>query len=132
MSQQDLTADMLTRIRNAIRNRAPSVRCLNNRLNRGVAQVLADEGFINAFEIVDNGREGVLRVDLKYGPRGEDVLRTIDRVSKPGCRVYTKVDDLPRPLQGLGIAVVSTSKGVLSDRRCRQEKVGGELVAIVC
>lgn len=132
MSQQDLTADMLTRIRNAIRNRAPSVRCLNNRLNRGVAQVLADEGFINAFEIVDNGREGVLRVDLKYGPRGEDVLRTIDRVSKPGCRVYIKVDDLPRPLQGLGIAVVSTSKGVLSDRRCRQEKVGGELVAIVC
>ncbi|MEE2906279.1 MAG: 30S ribosomal protein S8 [Planctomycetota bacterium] len=131
MSQQDLTADMLTRIRNAIRNHEPSVRCLNNRLNRGVAQVLTDEGYINTFEIVDNGREGVLRVDLKYGPRGEDVIRTINRVSKPGCRVYTKVNDLPRPLQGLGIAVVSTSKGVLSDRRCREEKVGGELVAIV-
>ncbi|MDG2423734.1 MAG: 30S ribosomal protein S8 [Phycisphaerales bacterium] len=131
MSQQDLTADMLTRIRNAIRNREPSVRCLNNRLNRGVAEVLTDEGYVNAFEIVDNGREGVLRVDLKYGPRGEDVIRTIDRVSKPGCRVYKKVGELPRPLQGLGIAVVSTSKGVLSDRRCREEKVGGELVAIV-
>ena len=131
MSQQDLTADMLTRIRNAVRNRENSVRCLNNRLNRGVAEVLTDEGYINAFEIVDNGREGVLRVDLKYGPRGEDVIRTIDRVSKPGCRVYKKVDELPRPLQGLGIAVVSTSKGVLSDRRCREQKVGGELVAIV-
>tara|TARA_Y100000589_G_C26749392_1_gene465123 strand:- start:146 stop:451 length:306 start_codon:yes stop_codon:yes gene_type:complete len=100
-------------------------------LNRGVAQVLQDEGFINGFEIVDNGREGVLRVDLKYGPRGEHVIRQIDRVSKPGCRVYRGVGDLPRPLQGLGIAVVSTSRGVLSDRRCREENVGGELVAIV-
>lgn len=131
MSQQDLTADMLTRIRNAIRNRSDDVRCLNNRLNRGVAKVLLEEGYINHFEITDNGRDGVLRVDLKYGPRGEDVIRSIDRVSKPGCRVYKKVDELPRPLQGLGIAVVSTSKGVLSDRRCREEKVGGELVAIV-
>ena len=131
MSQQDLTADMLTRIRNAVRNRSDDVRCLNNRLNRGVAKVLLEEGYINHFEIVDNGRDGVLRVDLKYGPRGEDVIRSIDRVSKPGCRVYKKVDELPRPLQGLGIAVVSTSKGVLSDRRCREEKVGGELVAIV-
>jgi small subunit ribosomal protein S8 len=131
MSQQDLTADMLTRIRNAIRNRSDDVRCLNNRLNRGVAKVLLEEGYINHFEITDNGRDGVLRVDLKYGPRGEDVIRSIDRISKPGCRVYKKVDELPRPLQGLGIAVVSTSKGVLSDRRCREEKVGGELVAIV-
>ncbi|MDG2094444.1 MAG: 30S ribosomal protein S8 [Phycisphaerales bacterium] len=131
MSQQDLTADMLTRIRNAIRNRSDDVRCLNNRLNRGVAKVLLEEGYINHFEIMDNGRDGVLRVDLKYGPRGEEVIRSIDRVSKPGCRVYKKVDELPRPLQGLGIAVVSTSKGVLSDRRCREEKVGGELVAIV-
>ena len=122
---------MLTRIRNAVRNRSDDVRCLNNRLNRGVAKVLLEEGYINDFEIVDNGRDGVLRVDLKYGPRGEDVIRSIDRVSKPGCRVYKKVDELPRPLQGLGIAVVSTSKGVLSDRRCREEKVGGELVAIV-
>jgi small subunit ribosomal protein S8 len=131
MSQQDLTADMLTRIRNAIRNRSDDVRCLNNRLNRGVAKVLLEEGYINHFEIMDNGRDGVLRVDLKYGPRGEEVIRSIDRISKPGCRVYKKVDELPRPLQGLGIAVVSTSKGVLSDRRCREEKVGGELVAIV-
>ena len=131
MSQQDLTADMLTRIRNAVRNRSDDVRCLNNRLNRGVAKVLLEEGYINHFEVMDNGRDGVLRVDLKYGPRGEDVIRSIDRVSKPGCRVYKKVDELPRPLQGLGIAVVSTSKGVLSDRRCREEKVGGELVAIV-
>ncbi len=131
MSQQDLTADMLTRIRNAVRNKAPSVNCLNNKLNQGVAQVLVDEGYVKSFEVIADGRQGVLRVELKYGPRGEQVIHLIDRVSKVGCRVYKGVEDIARPLQGLGIAIVSTNKGVLSDRRCREEKVGGEVVAIV-
>ena len=131
MSLNDLTADLLTRIRNAARNRAPTVNCLNNKLNQGVCQVLVDEGFLKAFEVIDDGRQGVLRVELKYGPRGEQILHTIDRVSKVGCRRYCKVDDLPRPLQGLGLAVISTSSGVLSDRICREKKVGGEIVAIV-
>jgi small subunit ribosomal protein S8 len=131
MSQQDLTADMLTRIRNAVRNTARSVNCLNNRLNRGVAQVLVDEGYIRSFEVIDDGRQGVIRIELKYGPRGERVLHTIDRVSKTGRRVYQRVAEIRRPMQGLGVAIVSTSRGVMSDRRCREENVGGEVVAIV-
>ncbi|MCH8824720.1 MAG: 30S ribosomal protein S8 [Planctomycetes bacterium] len=131
MSLQDLTADMLTRIRNAIRIKAESVNCLNNKLNRGVADVLVSEGYVKSFDVIDNGHQGILRVNLKYGSRGEQVINSIDRISKVGCRVYSKVDDLPRPLQGLGIAIVSTSKGVLSDRGCRDQNVGGEVVAIV-
>ena len=131
MSQQDLTADMLTRIRNAVRNKAKRVKVLNNKLNRGVAAVLVDEGYINGFDVHDDGRQGALVLNLKYGPRGEDVINSIDRVSKPGCRVYSTVDDLPLPLQGLGIAIVTTSSGVLSDRKCRENRVGGEVVALV-
>ncbi len=131
MSQQDLTADMLTRIRNSVRNRAPVVDCLNNKLNRGVAKVLAEEGYVTKFDVIDDGRQGILRVTLKYGPRGEQILHPIDRVSKVGCRVYQRVAELPRPMQGMGVVIVSTSRGVMSDRRCREENVGGELVAIV-
>ncbi|MBT7352094.1 MAG: 30S ribosomal protein S8 [Phycisphaerales bacterium] len=131
MSQQDLTADMLTRIRNAVRNRAEDVVCLDNRLNRGVAQVLQDEGYITEWDTEQVGARVHLRVRLKYGPRGEDIIREIKRVSKPGCRVYSSVDGIPRPMQGLGIAIVSTSSGVMSGRRARAERVGGELVAIV-
>ncbi len=122
---------MLTRIRNAVRNRAPVVDCLNNKLNRGVAQVLVDEGYVTKSDVIDDGRQGILRVTLKYGPRGEQILHQIDRVSKVGCRVYQRVAELPRPMQGMGVAIVSTSRGVMSDRRCRDENVGGELVAIV-
>jgi small subunit ribosomal protein S8 len=131
MAQQDLTADMLTRIRNAARNNAKSVKCLNNKLNRGVAQVLKDEGYITSYDVVDDGRQGVIMINFRYGPRGERLINTIDRVSKPGRRVYGGVSDLPRPLQGLGIAIVSTSTGIMSDRQCRQKKVGGEVVALV-
>jgi small subunit ribosomal protein S8 len=122
---------MLTRIRNAVRNHSKDVNCRNNRLNLGVAEVLKEEGYIDDYEVIDNGHQGVLRIDLRYGPRGESVIRQIDRVSKPGCRVYTDVSGIPRTLQGMGISVVSTSKGVLSDRQCRTENVGGELVATV-
>ena len=131
MSQQDLTADMLTRIRNAVRNRSEDVSCINNRLNRGVAEVLKSEGYIDNYEVTDDGRQGNLKVQLRYGLRGESVIRHIDRVSKPGCRVYSGVSGIPRPLQGLGIAVVSTSRGVMSDRQCREANVGGELIATV-
>ena len=131
MSQQDLTADMLTRIRNAVRNHTPVVSCLNNKLNRGIAHVLADEGYIDGFDVIDDGRQGRLDVHLRYGDRGECVITSIQRESKPGRRVYRSVDDLPRPLGGLGIAIVSTSSGVLSDRGCRDKKVGGEVVATV-
>ena len=131
MAQQDLTADMLTRIRNAARNNAKNVRCLNNKLNRGVAKVLQDEGYITKFDVIEDGRQGLIDITFKYGPRGEKLISTIDRVSKPGCRVYGGTAALPRPLQGLGIAIVSTSSGVMSDRLCREKRVGGEVVAIV-
>ncbi len=131
MAINDLTADMLTRIRNAVRNREAVVTCVSNKLNRGIVAVLEDEGYINGFELVEDGRQGLIRVKLKYGPRGEQVINRIDRESKCGRRVYRGVNDLPRPLQGLGICIVSTSSGVMSDRRCRAEKVGGEIVATV-
>ena len=132
MSMNDLTSDMLTRIRNAVRNNAKQVTVISNKLNRGVAGVLENEGYINGFECVEDGRQGLIRIDLKYGSRGERLINSVDRVSKGGCRVYRQVDDLPRPLQGLGIAIVSTSKGVMSDRRCREERLGGEVVATIC
>jgi len=93
--------------------------------------VLKNEGYIDDYRRVEDAKQGLLRVYLKYGPMGEDVLREIQRVSRPGRRVYSGVDDLPRPLNGLGIAVVSTSKGILSDRRCREAKIGGEVLCTV-
>jgi small subunit ribosomal protein S8 len=122
---------MLTRLRNAARNNAKAVKCLNNKLNRGVAQVLQDEGYITSYDVTADGRQGIITLNLRYGPRGERLINSIDRVSKPGRRVYAGVTELPRPLQGLGIAIVSTSSGVMSDRQCRQKKVSGEIVAMV-
>ena len=122
---------MLTRIRNAARNNAKSVRCINNKLNRGVAQVLKDEGYITSFNVIEDGRCGLIEIAFKYGPRGERLINTIERVSKPGCRVYGGSKELPKPLQGLGIAIVSTSSGIMSDRSARQKNVGGEVVALV-
>ena len=131
MSVQDLTADMLTRIRNAVRNREKSVVVISNKLNRGVAGVLKDEGYISDFEAIADGRQGLIRISLKYGTRGENIINELRRVSTTGCRRYSSVGDLPRPLQGLGIAIVSTSRGVMSDRRAREMRVGGEVVATV-
>ena len=132
MSSQDITADMLTRIRNAVRNREKSVVVISNKLNRGVAAVLKDEGYIGDFESIEDGRQGLIRINLKYGARGENIINEIRRVSKTGCRRYSAYGDLPRPLQGLGISIVSTSSGVMSDRKAREMRVGGEVVATVC
>lgn len=131
MALNDPISDMLTRIRNAARNRAKTVVCLNSRVCRGIAEVLRDEGYIDGFEVSDDGRQGKIKLKLKYGPRGETILHSIRRESKPGRRVYRGVDGLPRPMQGLGIAIVSTSRGVMSDRKCRADRVGGELLCTV-
>jgi small subunit ribosomal protein S8 len=131
MSLQDITADMLTRIRNGVQNRARRVRCLNSKLNRGVVQVLVEEGYVDRFDVVSDGAQGFIEVHLKYGPRGERLINSIERHSKPGRRVFSKVEEIPRPLQGMGMAIVSTSRGVMSDRKCRAERVGGEVVAII-
>lgn len=131
MAVSDPIADMLTRIRNALRNRAKTVSCLNSKVCRGIADVLVKEGYISSYDVIDDGRQGQIRVHLKYGPRGEKIIHQVRRESKPGRRVYSGVDALPRPLQGLGIAIVSTSRGVLSDRMAREQRVGGELLCTV-
>jgi len=131
MSISDPVADMLTRIRNATRNRSKSVVVLNNKVCRGVAETLKVEGYINDFEVVEDNKQGTIHVDLKYGPRGEVLIHEIKRMSKPGCRVYRPVDKIPSPMQGLGISIVSTSHGVLSDRQCREKRAGGELLCTV-
>ena len=127
----DPIADMLTRIRNAARIKRPNVTIPASKIKKGIAAVLKEEGYISGFDIVEDTKQGLLRIDLKYGPRGEDVIRGIKRESRGSRRVYRGVDDLPRVLDGLGIAIVSTSKGVLSDRRCRELHVGGELLCSV-
>jgi small subunit ribosomal protein S8 len=131
MSLSDPIADMLTRIRNAVRNQASHVTVKNSKVCRGIADVLKSEGYINDFDVIDDGRQGVIRVELKYGPRGEQILHDLQRVSKPGRRVYSGVDDLPRPLAGLGIVVVSTSQGIVSDRQAREKRIGGELLCMI-
>ncbi len=124
----DPIADMLTRIRNAVRVRHKQVSMPASRLKKGVAQVLKDEGYINGFDTIEDTKQGILRVDLKYGPRGEDVIHNIQRISKGGCRVYKGASDIPKVLGGLGIAIVSTNRGVMGDAKCREQNVGGEVL----
>lgn len=131
MSLSDPIADMLTRIRNAVRNREKDVVCLNSKVCRGIAEVLESEGYILGHETIEDGRQGKIHVKLKYGPRGEAILHELKRASKPGRRWYTKSKDIPAPVQGLGISIVSTSSGVLSDRQARAKGVGGELLCTV-
>jgi small subunit ribosomal protein S8 len=127
----DTVADMLTRIRNAARIEKPIVEMPTSKLRLGIAQVLKDEGYIWDFDEVDTVPARTLRLQLKYGPNGERLITQIDRVSKPGCRRYMGYRDLKPVLGGLGIHILSTPKGILSDRRARAEKVGGEVLALV-
>jgi len=131
MSLSDPIADMLTRIRNAVRVDKSTVNVKASKICQGVASVLKDEGYIKDYDRIDDGRQGILRIHLKYSVEGEPVIHEITRKSKPGKRIYNSVDKLPRVLDGLGITIVSTSKGVMSDRQCRRENVGGELICTV-
>jgi len=131
MSLSDPIADMLTRIRNAYRARHEAVNIRASKTCEGICRVLKREGYIDDYRRIEDNRQGILHVYLKYGPRGEDVLIAVTRVSRPGRRVYRGVGDLPRPLDGMGISIVSTSRGVLSDRECREGHVGGEVLCTV-
>ena len=131
MSLSDPIADMLTRIRNASGIGQPQVKVKANKICEGIANVLKDEGFIKDYDRIDDGKQGILRVFLKYTPEGSPVIRTIERTSKPGRRMYSGAADLPQVLNGMGIVIVSTSKGVMSDRVCRRDNVGGELLCTV-
>lgn len=131
MATSDPIADMLTRIRNATRARFPEVRVKRSGVCIGIANVLRDEGYIVGFDSIDDTNQGELRIQLKYGERGEFVVQDLQRVSRPGRRVYRGAAELPRVMDGLGIAVVSTSQGVFSDRECRKRRIGGEVLCKV-
>jgi len=127
----DPIADMLTRIRNAVQARMKTVKIPRSKAKVGIARVLKDEGYIQDYDLIEDTRQGLLRIELKYGPMGEMIIQSIDRVSRGGRRVYQGCGDLPRVLDGLGVAVVSTSQGILSDRECREKNVGGEVLCTV-
>lgn len=131
MNKQDPIADMLTRIRNANRVRRRAVLIPRSKICTGIAQVLKEEGYIEDFDVVEDANQGQIRVKLKYTLTGDRVIHDVVRQSKPSCRVYRGVGDLPSVLSGLGIAVVSTCKGVMSDRKAREQNVGGELLCTV-
>jgi small subunit ribosomal protein S8 len=127
----DPIADMLTRIRNALQIERPIVDIPASKVKVGIAEALKREGYIWEFEVIEQPPQNVLRIRLKYGPNGELVIRHIQRASKPGRRVYTSVSDMPEVLQGLGVCILSTNKGILSNREARKEHVGGELLCTI-
>ena len=131
MSLSDPIADMLTRIRNALRINKSEVNIKASNICEGIAAVLKKEGYIEDFDRIDDGRQGILRVTLKYDQEGQAIITEIKRISKPGCRIYSSVDELPHVLAGMGIAIISTSSGVMSDRSCREANVGGEILCTV-
>ncbi|GMU82374.1 MAG: 30S ribosomal protein S8 [Phycisphaerales bacterium] len=131
MATSDSIADMLTRIRNANSTGKARVNVKRSKVCLGIAQVLKSEGYITDFQSIDDTNQGEIRIDLKFGERGEKVIQNIERFSRPSCRKYCGHSELPRVLDGLGISIVSTSQGVLSDRQCRKMKVGGEVLATV-
>ena len=131
MQITDVIADMLTRIRNANAAKHEKVDVPNSNLKRSIAQILVDEGYIKSFEIVDNGNQGIIRITLKYGPNKQRIIQGIKRVSKPGLRIYARSDEIPQVMRGLGVAIVSTSKGIMTDREARKANVGGEVLAFI-
>lgn len=131
MTMTDPIADMLTRIRNANTVRHTSLELPSSKLKIQIADILKREGFIRDYENIEDSKQGVLRLFLKYGQDNEKVITGLKKISKPGLRVYAKSDELPRVLGGLGIAVISTSDGVITDKEARQKQVGGEILAYV-
>ena len=132
MQITDTIADMLTRIRNANSAKHDSVDIPASNMKKAIAQILVDEGYVKSFQVTEDGKQGIIRVVLKYqGPSKSPVLLGLRRVSKPGLRIYSSSEDMPKVLRGIGTAIVSTSKGVMTDKRARKEHVGGEVLAFV-
>ena len=131
MQITDPVADMLTRIRNANSAKHDSVDVPASKLKKAIAEILLEEGFIKSFQIVDDGTQGIIRIALKYNAGKQKVISGLRRVSKPGLRVYAGADELPKVLKGLGIAIISTSKGIMTDKKAREQHVGGEVLCFV-
>ncbi len=131
MNTTDPIADMLTRIRNASSSKHKTVDVPGSNMKKAIAKILFEEGYIKAFEEIKDNEQGIIRITLKYGEKGASVIDGIKRISKPGLRVYASKDELPQVLNGLGIALVSTSKGIKTDKEARKEGLGGEVLAYI-
>ena len=131
MQMSDVIADMLTRIRNAGSARHETVDIPASNMKKAIADILLEEGYIKSVQVIEDGKQGIIRVALKYGPGKAKVIHGLKRVSKPGLRIYAGCEDMPKVYNGLGIAIVSTSKGIMTDKKARRENVGGEILAFV-
>ena len=131
MQITDSIADMLTRIRNASSAKHDSVKVPASNMKKAIAQILVDEGYVKSFKVEDDDKQGMIEIVLKYGPNKTSAITGLRRVSKPGLRIYTNVEDMPKVMKGLGIAILSTPKGILTDKDARKANVGGEVLAFV-
>ena len=131
MTMSDPIADMLTRIRNANSAKHDTVDIPASNMKKAIAQILVDEGYIKNYKLIEDGKQGVIRVTLKYGEGKSQVITGLRRVSKPGLRIYSNVEEMPKVMKGLGVAIVSTSKGIMTDREARKQNVGGEVLAFI-
>ena len=131
MQISDVIADMLTRIRNANDAKHEMVDVPASNMKKAIAEILQSEGYIKSYNVIDDGKQGIIRIALKYAPGKQKVIHGLRRVSKPGLRIYASCEEMPRVLNGLGIAIVSTSKGVMTDKKAREANVGGEVLAFV-
>ena len=131
MQITDKIADMLTRIRNANAAKHDTVDVPSSNMKKAIAQILLDEGYIKSFQVIEDGKQGVIRITLKYGAGKEPVITGLRRISKPGLRIYTSCKEMPEVMKGLGIAIMSTPKGIMTDKQARKDNVGGEVLAFV-
>ena len=131
MQITDTIADLLTRIRNANSAKHATVDVPASNMKKSIAQILVDEGYIKSYQIIDDGKQGIISITLKYGENKSQVITGLRRVSKPGLRIYSSCEDMPKVMNGLGIAIISTSKGVVTDKKARELNVGGEVLAFV-
>ena len=131
MQITDTIADLLTRIRNANSAKHATVDVPASNMKKSIAQILVDEGYIKSFQIIDDGKQGIIRITLKYGENKSQVITGLRRVSKPGLRIYSSCEDMPKVMNGLGIAIISTSMGIVTDKKARELNVGGEVLAFV-
>lgn len=131
MQITDTIADMLTRVRNASSAKHEMVDIPASKMKKSIAQILVDEGFVKDYQIVEDGKQGIIRIKLKYGKNKAPVITGLRRVSKPGLRIYSSCDELPKVMKGLGVAIVSTSHGVMTDKAARKAKIGGEVLAFI-
>ena len=131
MQITDAIADMLTRIRNANSAKHETVDIPCSNVKKAIADILAEEGYIKGYQVIEDSKQGIIRVTLKYGPKKQKIIQGVKRVSKPGLRIYSSCEELPRVMKGLGVAIISTSKGIMTDKNARKQNVGGEVLAFI-